>query len=365
MMGRLLKKPNCSYPKGFYAFHVEPEEACLQQQAVALSEQISSRHNLRTQRYGPGQCRGVADNSQLISDASSSIISVAERKDADRRTTSVLPSQRMGNRFRRLSTQSSVDKDEIRKFAALADQWWDSKGPFAELMRMNPARLSFIRSAICRYYGKDQNSPKPLAGMTAVDVGCGGGFLSESLARLGATVTAIDATQENPVVAAAHAARDPVTAMIEFRCATAERLVEEGKTFDIVASLEVIEHVADPMAFSASLGALCKPGGAIFVSTMNRTLASYLLAIVAAERVLRWVPMGTHDWQRFISPEELTLMLNRADAEVQEIAGMQLSLPWRKWELCQQTGVNYIAFATKLGETGARTPGGKPADMKS
>ncbi|CAA6665686.1 unnamed protein product [Spirodela intermedia] len=242
---------------------------------------------------------------------------------------------------------SSVDEVEVAKFAAIADTWWDSDGPFKPLHSMNPTRLSFIRSALCRHFGRDPNCAKPLEGLKIVDVGCGGGILSEPLARMGAVVTGIDAVEKNIKIANLHAELDPVTSSIEYRCATAEKMAEEQQTFDAVISLEVIEHVSDPAGFCKSLGDLAVPDGAIVISTINRTIRSYAVTIVAAEYILGWLPKGTHQWSSFVTPEELVLIMQRASISVQEMAGFVYNPLTGEWSLSDDTSVNYVACGIK------------------
>ncbi|KAF0901470.1 hypothetical protein E2562_003467 [Oryza meyeriana var. granulata] len=189
------------------------------------------------------------------------------------------------------STVSSLNPAEVAKFAAIAETWWDSEGPFKPLHVMNPTRLSFIRSTLCRHFRRDPNSSKPLEGLKVIDVGCGGGILAEPLARMGATVTGIDAVDKNIKIARVHAASDSSTASIEYVCTTAEDLVKEHKQFDAVISLEVIEHVANPLGFCESLSALTVPNGATVISTINRSMRAYATAIVAAEYILNWVSL--------------------------------------------------------------------------
>ncbi|KAG4952988.1 hypothetical protein JHK87_038582 [Glycine soja] len=220
---------------------------------------------------------------------------------------------------------SSLKHNELAKFAAIADTWWDSEGPFKPLHVMNPTRLAFIRSALCRHFKKDPYSAKPLEGLKIVDVGCGGGILSEPLARLGATVTGVDAVEKNIKIAQLHAGLDPATSSIEFCCTTAEKLVEEGRTFDAVMALEVIEHVADPAEFCKSLSALTVPDGATVISTINRSMRAYTTAIVAAEYILRWV---------------------------EEMAGFVYNPVTGGWSLSDDISVNFIAF----GRGGAKFP---------
>ncbi|KAL6839661.1 hypothetical protein ACP4OV_030600 [Aristida adscensionis] len=216
------------------------------------------------------------------------------------------------------------------------DLEWDFNGPFKPLHWMNPIRLSFIRSALCRHFRKDPYSSKPLEGLKVIDVGCGGGILAEPLARMGATVTAIDAVDKNIKIASIHAS---------------EELVKEKRQFDAVISLEVIEHVANPLEFCESLSALTVPNGATVVSTINRSMRAYATAIVAAEYILNWLPKGTHEWSKLVTPEELALMLQKASVSVQEIAGFVYNPLSGKWSLSDDISVNYIAFGIKKSET--------------
>ncbi|XP_057448750.1 ubiquinone biosynthesis O-methyltransferase, mitochondrial-like [Lotus japonicus] len=242
---------------------------------------------------------------------------------------------------------SSLNRNELAKFAAIAETWWDSEGPFKPLHVMNPTRLAFIRSVLCRHFKKDPCSAKPLEGLKIVDVGCGGGILSEPLARLGATVTGVDAVEKNIKIARLHADLDPTTSSIEYCCTTAETLVEEGRKFDAVMALEVIEHVTDPAEFCKSLAALTISDGATVISTINRSMRAYATAIVAAEYILRWLPRGTHEWSSFLTPEELVLILQRAGINVEEMAGFVYNPLTGRWSLSDDISVNFIAFGTK------------------
>ncbi|BFG25578.1 hypothetical protein CerSpe_118520 [Prunus speciosa] len=243
---------------------------------------------------------------------------------------------------------SSLNQYELAKFAAIAETWWDSEGPFKPLHQLNPTRLAFIRSTLCRHFGRDPLSPRPFEGLKFVDVGCGGGIVSEPLARLGATVMGVDAVEKNIKIARLHADLDPLTSTIEYRCTTAEKLVEEQKNFDAVFALEVIEHVADPAEFCKSLAALTVPGGATVISTINRSMRAYATAIVAAEYLLHWLPKGTHQWSSFLTPEELALILERASISVQEMAGFVYNPLTGRWSLSDDVNVNFIAYATKI-----------------
>nr|XP_023917488.1 ubiquinone biosynthesis O-methyltransferase, mitochondrial-like isoform X3 [Quercus suber]XP_023917496.1 ubiquinone biosynthesis O-methyltransferase, mitochondrial-like isoform X3 [Quercus suber]XP_023917504.1 ubiquinone biosynthesis O-methyltransferase, mitochondrial-like isoform X3 [Quercus suber] len=242
---------------------------------------------------------------------------------------------------------SSLKDLELAKFASIAETWWDFEGPFKPLHVMNPTRLAFIRSTLCRHFDKDPNSARPFEGLKIVDVGCGGGILSEPLARMGATVTGVDAVEKNIKIACIHADLDPMTSTIEYCCTTAEKLVEEDRKFDAVIALEVIEHVANPAEFCKSLAALTVPDGATIISTINRSMRSYAAAIVAAEYLLHWLPKGTHEWSSFLTPEELVLILQRANITVREMAGFVYSPLTGRWSLSDDIRVNFIAFGTK------------------
>ncbi|KAI3516920.1 hypothetical protein L1887_16070 [Cichorium endivia] len=248
------------------------------------------------------------------------------------------------------ASTSSLNQTELAKFAAIADSWWDAEGPFKPLHVMNPTRLAFIRSTLCRHFGKDPFSARPFEGLKFVDVGCGGGILSEPLARMGASVTGIDAVDKNIKIARLHADLDPVASSIEYRCTTAENLVEEQKEFDAVIALEVIEHVAAPAEFCKSLSALTVSNGATIISTINRSMRAYATAIVAAEYILHWLPKGTHQWSSFLTPEELVLTLQRASISVEEMAGFAYDPLTGQWSLTDDVGVNFIAFGIKNSE---------------
>jgi 2-polyprenyl-6-hydroxyphenyl methylase / 3-demethylubiquinone-9 3-methyltransferase len=194
----------------------------------------------------------------------------------------------------------SIDPAEIAKFAAMAEAWWDPDGKFRPLHRLNPARLTYVRDSCAARFQRDAKGVRPLADLGLIDIGCGGGLLCEPLARLGARVTGIDAGERNIAIARNHAAESEL--QIDYREATAESLAAAGERFDVVLSMEVVEHVADPAGFLAACAALVAPGGLLIVATLNRTAKSFALAIVGAEYLLRWVPRGTHDWRRFLRP---------------------------------------------------------------
>ncbi|XP_010522064.1 PREDICTED: ubiquinone biosynthesis O-methyltransferase, mitochondrial [Tarenaya hassleriana] len=270
-------------------------------------------------------------------------------------SSSPLPDERTSKQSPNAQTISSLKQPELAKFSAIADTWWDSEGPFKPLHLMNPTRLAFIRSTLCRHFRRDPTSARPFEGLSFIDVGCGGGILSEPLARLGATVTGVDAVDKNIKIARLHAGLDPATSTIEYHCTTAEKLVEEERKFDAVLALEVIEHVANPAEFCKSLSALTSPDGATIVSTINRSMRAYMSAIVAAEYILNWLPKGTHQWTSFLTPEELAMILQRASIDVKEMAGFVYNPLTGRWLLSDDVSVNFIAYGTKRNEPGTGT----------
>jgi 2-polyprenyl-6-hydroxyphenyl methylase/3-demethylubiquinone-9 3-methyltransferase len=241
---------------------------------------------------------------------------------------------------------STVDPAEIGRFERIAADWWDPQGEFKPLHRMNPLRVGYIRDRACARFGRDPDAIGCLAGLSAVDVGCGGGLLAEPMARLGATVTGVDAGAEAIAAAQLHAQAAGLD--IDYRATTAEALAAEGRTFDLVLALEIVEHVADVDLFLASLERLLAPGGIVVMSTLNRTRRSYLMAIVGAEYVLRMLSLGTHDWRKFLKPHELAAALRRQGLTVADAHGMVLDLPSGHWRLsARDLAVNYILTATR------------------
>lgn len=242
-------------------------------------------------------------------------------------------------------TRDNVDTEEIRRFADQAAAWWDPDGAFRPLHKIGPARLEFIRDALTRQFGRSGRGMRPLKGLSMLDVGCGGGLVCEPLCRLGANVTGIDPGLETVAAARAHAASQGLS--IEYCATTIEDVTEAGETFDAVTALEVLEHVPDPTAFIATCARAVRPGGALVVSTINRTAKSYALAIVAAEYVLRWLPRGTHDWDRFLTPDEVTSALDAAGLSNVRFEGIAYDPLSDRWSLSSDTDVNYIAIAAK------------------
>jgi 2-polyprenyl-6-hydroxyphenyl methylase/3-demethylubiquinone-9 3-methyltransferase len=243
-------------------------------------------------------------------------------------------------------TDSTVDEAETAKFAAMAEEWWDTEGKFAPLHKLNPVRLEFLRDRICDRFGRDGQGNRPLEGLALADVGCGGGLLSEPMARLGATVTGIDAGEKNIRIATAHA--EAVGVEVEYRRDSVEAMAARGEAFDVVLNMEVVEHVADVDLFLGASAALVKPGGMMFLATLNRTLKAFGLAIVGAEYVLGWLPRGTHDWNKFVRPSELAAPLRHAGLEMTEITGVVYNPLKDKWSLApKDLDVNYMAVAVR------------------
>ena len=240
---------------------------------------------------------------------------------------------------------ASVDEREIEKFSALAEAWWDPNGKMAPLHRFNPARLAFIREVALAHFGRDAKSLRPFDGLTLLDIGCGGGLLSEPMARLGFDVLGVDAAERNVHIAEAHAAAAGVK--VAYRTATAEALAAEGACFDVVLNMEVVEHVADVPSFLGACARVIAPGGLMIVATLNRTFKSLALAKVGAEYVLRWLPAGTHEWSRFITPFELKTKLEDAGLKVTRLQGVSFDILNWDWKLSSDTDVNYMVVAEK------------------
>jgi len=241
---------------------------------------------------------------------------------------------------------STVDEGEIERFSRIAEEWWDPKGKFAPLHRLNPVRLGYIRDRAAAHWQRDPLGGSPLEGLSLLDIGCGGGLLCEPATRLGAAVTGIDAADRNIATARLHAERQGLA--IDYREATAEALTAEGRQFDIVLALEIVEHVADVDLFLKSCGRLAKPGGLVFLSTLNRTAKAWALAIAGAEYMLRWLPRGTHDWRKFLKPSEVVRGLRMGGVEAQEIVGVVYSPLSRAWSLnARDLDVNYMLYGIK------------------
>jgi 2-polyprenyl-6-hydroxyphenyl methylase / 3-demethylubiquinone-9 3-methyltransferase len=243
----------------------------------------------------------------------------------------------------------TVDKAEVERFSGQAADWWNPRGPFRPLHEITPTRIAYIRAEALRHFERGEQLVKPFSGLAFVDIGCGGGLVAEPLARLGATVTGVDPGAENVATADAHAKAQGLA--ITYRAGTSHDLAGEQMQFDCVIAFEVIEHVPDPDAFLASCAALTRPGGLVLVSTLNRTAKSFALAIVGAEYVLRWLPRGTHRWDRFVTPAEMDASLRKAGLEPQGHRGMTLNPLTGTWRLTSDTDVNYFTAASKPAVT--------------
>ena len=241
---------------------------------------------------------------------------------------------------------SSIDPAEVAKFQAMAREWWDPNGKFKPLHMLNPTRLDYVTRQIAAQFGRDLTAPLPFAGLSILDIGCGGGLMAEPMARLGASVTGADAAEGNITIASLHAREQGLP--ITYRATTAETLLAEGHGYDIVMALEIVEHVADPAQFIATCRDLVTPGGLLIQSTLNRTAKSFGAAIIGAEWVMRWLPKGTHDWHRFITPDELAAMTTATGLQVVDRCGMVFNpLRW-SWSLSHRDlSVNYAMTALR------------------
>ncbi|HEY5046699.1 MAG TPA: bifunctional 2-polyprenyl-6-hydroxyphenol methylase/3-demethylubiquinol 3-O-methyltransferase UbiG [Rhizomicrobium sp.] len=255
------------------------------------------------------------------------------------------PAQRRSNSGVRATRQPSVDPDEVEKFSAISEEWWEPSGKFAALHRFNPLRLGFIRQEAIAHFGRDDRSLQPFEGLALLDIGCGGGLLSEPMARLGFDVTGVDASQRNTNTAALHAKNAGLA--IDYHSSTAETLAEAGAAFDVVLNMEVVEHVANVDVFLGACATLVRPGGLIFVATINRTLKSLAFAKFGAEYVLGWVPQGTHDWNRFVPPRRLRAELARHGLTIRKCQGVGFDpLIWN-WQLTRDMDINYMVVASR------------------
>jgi 2-polyprenyl-6-hydroxyphenyl methylase/3-demethylubiquinone-9 3-methyltransferase len=242
--------------------------------------------------------------------------------------------------------QSTIDPAEVAKFEAMAAEWWDPQGKFKPLHMLNPCRLDYITGQIAAEFDRDVTRAAPFAGLRLLDIGCGGGLLSEPMARLGAGVVGADAAPRNIPVARLHA--EQAGLKIDYRHTTAEDLAAAGEQFDVVLNMEVVEHVSDPLAYLTACQQLLKPGGLMICSTLNRNPKSYLMAIIGAEHVMRWLPKGTHDWTRFITPDELYDLIRRAGLDPVDRKGMVFNpLGW-SWSLsARDLSCNYVTASVK------------------
>ena len=242
-------------------------------------------------------------------------------------------------------TKSSIDAAEVERFARHAGDWWAPRGPMAALHKLNPVRVAYIRDKACERFGRDARKLDCLTGLRILDIGCGGGILSEPLARLGADVVGADPATENIEAARTHAGESGLA--IDYRATTAEDLAVAGETFDVVLAMEVVEHVADVSSFVATCAGMVRPGGLLIAATLNRTLKSFALAIVGAEYVLRWLPRGTHDWAHFVTPRELRLALRSAGLKILDETGVVYHPLTATWRPSRDMDVNYIIAAER------------------
>jgi 2-polyprenyl-6-hydroxyphenyl methylase/3-demethylubiquinone-9 3-methyltransferase len=246
---------------------------------------------------------------------------------------------------------STVDTAEVERFSRHAGDWWAPRGPMAALHKFNPVRLAYIRDQAAARFGRDPRRLDCLKGLRILDIGCGGGILSEPLARLGAGMVGVDPAEENIEVARAHAEEQGVA--VDYRTGTAEALAEAGEAFDVVLAMEVVEHVVDVLLFVSTCASMLRPGGLMIAATLNRTLKSFALAIVGAEYVLRWLPRGTHQWDKFVTPRELETAIENSGLRVTGERGVVYNLFADRWQLSSDMDVNYMLAAERpeQGET--------------
>lgn len=240
---------------------------------------------------------------------------------------------------------STIDEAEVARFSALAAEWWDETGKFRPLHKFNPSRLAYIREIALTRFARDPKARRPFEGLRLLDIGCGGGLLSEPMARLGFSVLGADASERNIGTASVHAVEQGLA--IDYRATTAEALAAAGETFDVILNMEVVEHVADKALFLKSCAAMLKPGGVMIVATLNRTMKAWALAIVGAEYVLGWLPRGTHEWAKFVTPGELRAALTGEGLAVEALTGLAYNPISDQWKRSSDTDVNYMMVAAK------------------
>jgi 2-polyprenyl-6-hydroxyphenyl methylase/3-demethylubiquinone-9 3-methyltransferase len=243
------------------------------------------------------------------------------------------------------TSASSIDTAEIERFSKLASTWWDPRGPMAPLHKLNPVRLGYIRDKATAHFNRDPKKLDCLKGLRVLDIGCGAGILSEPLARLGANMVGADPSEENIAVAGAHAQDNDIE--VDYRATTAEALAEAGEIFDVVLAMEVVEHVNDVGEFVATCASMVKPGGLMIAATLNRTLKSFALAIVGAEYILRWLPRGTHQWDKFVTPQELERAIEASGLNVTGERGVIYNPLADRWQLSSDMDVNYMLVAER------------------
>ncbi len=241
--------------------------------------------------------------------------------------------------------RTTIDQAEVDRFSAMAAEWWDPRGKFRPLHKFNPVRLTYIRDRVSAAFDRDPLAPQPLKGLRVLDIGCGGGLLSEPMARMGADVVGADASEKNIMIAKTHAQGSGVS--VDYRAVTAEALAEAGETFDVILNMEVVEHVADVEFFISTCASMVRPGGMMFVATINRTFKAGALAIVAAENLLRWLPRGTHQFEKLVRPEELEKPLNASGLDITDRTGVFFNPLSNQWNLSKDMDVNYMLVARR------------------
>ncbi len=244
-----------------------------------------------------------------------------------------------------MSATTTIDQKEVDRFSAMASEWWDPTGKFRPLHKFNPVRLAYIRDQVAAHFDIDPKSARPMRGLRVLDIGCGGGLLCEPMARMGADVIGADASETNIEIARIHAAQSGV--QVDYRAQPAETLAAEGEKFDIVLNMEVVEHVSDVDLFLTSCGQMVKPGGLMFVATINRTFKALAMAIVGAEYVLRWLPRGTHQYEKLVRPEEIQKPLDESGMMIIDRTGVFYSPLSDKWQLSRDLDVNYMMLAAR------------------
>ena len=245
------------------------------------------------------------------------------------------------------AAKSTIDQEEVDRFSAMAAEWWSPTGKFKPLHKFNPVRLAYIRDKAAENFGRDVRSPRPLEGLRVLDIGCGGGLLSEPVARMGASVVGADPSEKNIGIASTHAKASGVS--VDYRAVTAEQLAEAGETFDIVLNMEVVEHVADVDFFLGTCAKMVRPGGLMFVATINRTMKAAALAIFAAENILRWLPRGTHQYEKLVRPEEIQKPVADNGLSIIDRTGVFFNPLSNQWNLSKDMDVNYMMLAKRPG----------------
>ena len=240
---------------------------------------------------------------------------------------------------------TTIDENEVEKFSKIADEWWDANGKFKPLHKFNPIRLNFFKQEICKFFDRDEKLLTPLDGLKILDIGCGGGLVAEPISRLGAELIAIDASPKNINVAKIHAEKSDLK--IDYQCISAEDLASQNQQFDVVLALEIIEHVADVEKFIQACSQLVKPNGIIFIATLNRTAKSLLMAKFGVEYILRWLPIGTHDWRKFLKPSEIENIAKDHQVQLKKIQGFSYNLFKDEWSFSEDLSINYCLIFSK------------------